>query len=161
MNTEELAHYMELLKRVEVPVIDDYYNEAIDNLIERDDWRELVTELNKQDRRVVKLYISCCVKRNLGFDSSSVPKLETAIASLQKLIEAKENTRWVVRDNRSFLYWARIIEPPYFDKLRKAFLFKVGDIWIEEAVDRVNKGSWPPRLELVKVDATKRLKKGF
>ncbi|NJO65940.1 MAG: hypothetical protein HC836_50070 [Richelia sp. RM2_1_2] len=73
----------------------------------------------------------------------------------KQLQQLELNARWLVCDRNTGLYWARVIEHPYWGKKHRAFLFtqEQAEFWVKKFAKFTN---WY-RFTAVKVDATSRL----
>lgn len=156
--------YLEKIQRLQRQytdsILDDYCNAEMDELIDKYGWRSLLHLIdNKKHSHAYRLYLD---HRNgkCGYCKDVIPALESAIATIRAWEVKQKNTRWTIRDRNTGKYWASTIYP-YWSTKRKCFLFLLGDEYVEHLVFTTNKKLKMNRLEIVPIDATKRLEKPF
>ncbi|HEY9600003.1 MAG TPA: hypothetical protein V6C85_00210 [Allocoleopsis sp.] len=153
--------YLETIQRLQRQytdsILDDYCNAEMDELIQKYGWRSLLHLID--DSHPYRLYLDH-KKGKCAFCKEMIPGLEKAIATIRAWEVKQKNTRWTVRDRNTGKYWASLIYP-YWSTKRRCFLFLPGSEYVENLVYNTNKAIKMNRLEIVPIDATKRLEKPF
>jgi hypothetical protein len=161
---EALARVTELIHRYcesEDSILEEYRHPQLDRFIKEEGWREVLHQLPTEKRVAYRYYLSH-VKGECCFDTATITKIEAIVALLEANAEAERSQRWIVHDQINNLWWASVIEPPFFRGKRYSFLFEKKDLdYIKELVDNTNKKLGRRQLVIEKIDASKRLKKSL
>lgn len=157
MTTEQIELYKELGRQCEAAVVFGYCNSDLDELVCLPNFHDLAKQMPKELWRNVRAYRTVRkIDGSLG--NWQIRGIELAVAKLKSLLQKELNARWLVKDKKTGLYWSRMIEPPYWDKRGRAFLFcEQASAWAK----RLSKAAALPRFIVEKVDATKRLQRPF
>ncbi len=154
MTPEQIERYKALCRQFAADVIFDYCNPDLEQLMDLPNYKDLVQQLTREQRRSLRAYRT--VRANDGgLTQHQIKAIEEVATKLRSLHLAELNSRWTVKDKQTGLYWCRLIEPPYWGRKDKAFLFTQKDAiaW----ANKFCKASRPLRYEAVKIDATRRL----
>lgn len=153
--------YIETIQRLQRQytdsILDDYCNAEMDELISKYGWRSLLHLID--DSHPYRLYLDH-KSGKCAFCKDMIPGLEKAIATVKAWEKSSQNTRWIIRNRSTLKYWCSFTYP-YWGSKRRAFLFAVGDSYAEYLVQATNANVGAYRVDIVSIDATKRLEKPF
>ncbi|WP_017313875.1 hypothetical protein [Mastigocladopsis repens] len=155
MTPQQAAEYKEACRKIQKLYSYDYINEELEALMLSPQWSAIHDQLTKEERREVRGYINYISDCSFGYLDIQIRAIEEVTARARQLQQLELNARWLVCDRRIGLYWARIIERPYWDKKHRAFLFsqEQAEFWVRKFAHIT---TWY-RFAAVKVDATHRL----
>lgn len=157
MNAEQIQRYKELCKQNEARTIMGFVCTELDEMMALHNWKTLYNQLDRGDRKVIRAYKIYKQDTSWGFAECHVKTLEAVVQRLAGLKQLEDNARWIVRNRRTGLSWATVIEPPYWRPKQVAFLF--AEQQAKHWAAKFNIASKSFDFEAVKIDATKRLSK--
>ncbi len=157
LTPQQVTEYKAACKRIQELYSYDYSNEELEALMLSPQWSIIYNQLNKNERREIRGYLNYIQDTNFGYLDTQIQNIETLTVKVRQLHLIELNARWVVCDRNTGLYWARVINPPYWGKKHRAFLFtqEQAEFWVSKFAKVTN---WH-RFTAVKVDATGRLKR--
>lgn len=159
MNSEELELYKRLVGKAYAEVDFNYHNADLEKLMsDKNLWRRLKEQLTRDERRTLTAYKNYKADPDWGFGVRYISPLEAIAAKMMRLHQAELNTRWLVQDEATGLYWADIINPPFWKRSDKAFMFMTE----AKAMRWVNgfiRASGRFEFRAKKYDATKRIER--
>ncbi|NJN13829.1 MAG: hypothetical protein HC815_40515 [Richelia sp. RM1_1_1] len=157
MTPQQITEYKAACKRIQELYSYDYINEELEALMRSPQWSAIYDQLTKNERRIIRGYLVYIRDRSFGYLDTQIQAIETMTVRAKQLQQLELNARWLVCDRSSGLYWARVINPPYWGKKQRAFLFtqEQAEFWVSKFALVTN---WY-RFTAVKVDATSRLKR--
>lgn len=155
MTPEQVANYVAACRRIQELYRYDYINEELEALMLTPQWDAIEDQLTKEERRSIRGYLNYISDQRFGYLDTQIQTIEAVTARAKQLQQLELNARWLVCDRNSGLYWARVIERPYWDKKQRAFLFtqEQAEFWVKKFA-KITK--WY-RFQAVKIDATRRL----
>ncbi|KOP23041.1 hypothetical protein AMR41_28285 [Hapalosiphon sp. MRB220] len=155
MTPQQVAEYKEACRRINELYNYDYINEELEALMLSPQWSAIYDQLAKQERREIRSYLNYIQDTSFGYLDTQIQAIEALTARVKQLQQLELNARWLVCDRNTGLYWARVVDKPYWDKKHRAFLFsqEQAELWVKKFAVRT---TWY-RFAAVKVDATRRL----
>ncbi|NJN13188.1 MAG: hypothetical protein HC815_36820 [Richelia sp. RM1_1_1] len=165
MTSQQVTEYKAACERIQELYNYDYINEELENLMRSPQWSTIYDQLAKNERREIRGYLNYIQDTNFGYLDTQIKNIEILTIKMRQLQQLELNARWVVcvhevrggAYRNTQLYWARVINPPYWSKKHRAFLFTQSDaeFWVNKFSKITN---WY-RFTAVKIDATRRLSK--
>lgn len=157
MTSERAAQYLADCRRIQELYRYDYVNEELEALMLSPHWKTIYDQLTKDERRSIRGYLNYISDQSFGYLDTQIEAIVAVTARVRQLLQLELNARWLVCDRNTGLYWARVIEQPYWDKKHRAFLFnqEQAEFWVKKFAKIT---TWY-RFTAVKVDATRSLTK--
>lgn len=159
MNCEELELYKKLVGKAYAEVDFNYHNTDLEKLMsDKNLWKRLKAQLTPDERKTLTAYKNYKADPDWGFGVRHIAPLEAIAARMMQLHQTELNTRWLVQDEATGLYWANIINPPFWRRSDKALMFKTekeANRWVNGFI----KASGRFEFRAKKYDATKRFER--